>query len=304
MFHTRFRPKYDVLYGVSDWRDKYLDKWIAHKKQEVQASGGVVTVGMLLQLEDLAKKALINYYNQPITMVEAKFITSQTLARKILANVTSVPGTDIYIDELLKSRYSPISVRDNKSISRMPKNDNRVPGDYDAFVAMLKDALTKQTALDAALYLAIRRACKFGIEYVMEYRGGTIHYIIDGITMADVVGKTEMPINMGLQTGVPITTSELRFIFRNWHWFREKVDDGLVFWFKDTPTTAPWITDPKLWIPYAAQRIRKYKAAKQGSNDYETDKVNSFEKYAPIDPALAIEYFGMIKMTDKLIQSD
>jgi hypothetical protein len=269
------------------------------QKNEIRAVGGTITAQVLLELEDAAQKCLINYYNRPISLVEAKFITSQTLADRIRNNTDK--STSIYIDELLKSRYTPISVREYASIPSIPMNDNQLPGDVATCQQYIKDPTKKQAIVEAALYLAIRRACKFGIEYIMAFKSGTVHYVTDGITMTVVVGKTEMPIDMGTRTGVPITTSELRYIFRNWHWFRDTLDKDLVFWRSYAPTTAPWITDPKIWIPYARHRIDKYKAAKQASPDYDGENVSGFYKFAPIDPALALDYFGRIKMTDKLL---
>jgi hypothetical protein len=302
MFHTRFKPTFDVLYGISEWRDKYLDSWSTHKKNEIRAGGGTVTLQVMLELERAAQQCLINYYNRPISAVEAKFITSDTLADRIRSKTDK--STKTYIDVLLSSRYTPTSIREDASIRSIPKNDNRLPQDEATFRQYIQDPGRRKAMVEAALYLAIRRACKFGIEYIMAYKSGTVHYVTDGITMTDVVGKTQMPIDMGTRTGVPITTSELRYIFRNWHWFRERLDKGLVFWRSYAPTTAPWITDPKIWIPYARHRVDKYKAAKQASPDYDGENVSGFYKFAPIDPALAIDYFGRIKTTDKIPSSD
>lgn len=300
MFRDEFRPKFDVLYGISEWRDKYLDSWIAQEKQRLGQAAQV-----LLELEEVATKSLINYYNRPISYLEAKSITAKNVADLITANVNHVSGARVYISELLASRYSPALVRENDSIRSMPKNDNRVPGTETAFIQAFKNPATKQMVVDAALYLAIRRACKFGIEYVMEFKDGAIHYVLDGITMADVVSKAEMPINMAAQTGVPITTSELRYIFRNWYWFKDKVDqyNGLIFWRGYNRTMPPWVNEPAPWIPYAAHRVNKYRAAKQHAPDYDAANVEGFQRFAPIDPAVAIDFFGRIHMTEKLIVS-
>ena len=108
----------------------------------------------------------------------------------------------------------------------------------------------------ARMVFAIQRACKFGIDYILQnLKGAQVHYIVDEIVLNDVVAKEKMGLWTG-KVGVPITTSELRFIFRNWNRFRNNKD--FCFYLNYRKVGAPWETSPQTWFKYAVHRIQKY----------------------------------------------
>lgn len=121
--------------------------------------------------------------------------------------------------------------------------------------------------------LAIRRACKFGIEDVFtRRRRATVHYVLDTIVMADVISKKTFALYSG-DVGVPITTSELRFLFRNWNRFR--AGGKLKFYLDFAEREAPWLTgDLAGWAAYAMHLIRKEKLGISSTN------INAAEAWA------------------------
>lgn len=97
----------------------------------------------------------------------------------------------------------------------------------------------------------IRRSCKFGIENVVRFLGADarIHFLLGGV---DPDAATERREYDGK---VPITISEIRFIFRNWTRFQPKV----IFYdasYQEQPL-APWQQYPVQWKDYAVRRLAK-----------------------------------------------
>lgn len=108
-------------------------------------------------------------------------------------------------------------------------------------------------------FAMIRKACKFGLQYVTQHTvAGRIHFLIgSGNDWADVVGKTVRTVASGSGTveRVPITVSELRWAFRN----HERVAGRILFYDDQLMLRpAPWVSDPASWRAYANARIRKY----------------------------------------------
>jgi hypothetical protein len=106
------------------------------------------------------------------------------------------------------------------------------------------------------MWEGIRKACKFGTEYFT--RNGVIHYLIDGIDMEWVVEK-RLDHNTGK---MPICTSEIRYIFRNWGVFSGRIK----FYRKNVECTPPWYEDDltvynkavrKGWVQYALKLFNK-----------------------------------------------
>lgn len=118
----------------------------------------------------------------------------------------------------------------------------------------------------AAKELAIRRSCKFGIDYSVK-TGAQIHYILDGLDMKIVAAKDLLDKTIRMHHGpdlhfkkVSICTSELRFLFRNWQRLAPTKQVRFYSAFKET--LAPWthiFWAPSLphWAEYAAHRVEK-----------------------------------------------
>ena len=97
----------------------------------------------------------------------------------------------------------------------------------------------------------IRRSCKFGIENVIRFLGdeARVHFLLGGIEPDAATERREY------DGKVPITISEIRFVFRNWTKFQNKV----IFYdeFYQQQNLAPWQTHPVEWKGYAARRLQK-----------------------------------------------
>lgn len=96
-------------------------------------------------------------------------------------------------------------------------------------------------------YLAIRRACKFGIEHVASQASGAlIHFILnrfdEGTGWSDVLNKK--PVRAREREAVIITYSELRFVYKNWDQFKTKVVFYRFEGPRDNPTSFPSCAAP------------------------------------------------------------
>ena len=117
--------------------------------------------------------------------------------------------------------------------------------------------------------MIIRRGCKFGIKYITENLSGKVYYALDGITSDSVTNKENF-FNKSLRgKKLPICTTELRYLFRNWQHYKDKVifmkitgdiPEDIRGWV-GTPEAvkAPWEDSINLdgWASYALDRIAK-----------------------------------------------
>lgn len=120
---------------------------------------------------------------------------------------------------------------------------------------------------------AIRRVCKLGIAMVatdVRFHGAKILFALDGLDMASVVEKATREAYG--RVAMPVTSSELRFCFRNW----DALQGTVLFYVNGERVSAPWdddwtlanIADPRwaptiraekaLWHAYHQQRVDKY----------------------------------------------
>jgi len=138
---------------------------------------------------------------------------------------------------------------------------------------------------------AVRRACKF-LLYDSIQNGVKIAYALDDMDLSKVVTKQYVALKdddgYTVKQKVPVCTSEIREIFRNW----DHLADHVIFFkgFKRVPP--PWnpatgtTQEVKLWADYAAKRANKLKAKYGKSNDklYATVKSNverAAQNFAP-----------------------
>jgi hypothetical protein len=82
--------------------------------------------------------------------------------------------------------------------------------------------------------LAIRRACKFGLESILQAKAhdACVHFLLDDMDMWRIVFKQTQ--NKSGQPAIPYTTSELRHAFRN----RDKLK-GHILYYRDHKTVPP-----------------------------------------------------------------
>lgn len=100
----------------------------------------------------------------------------------------------------------------------------------------------------------LRRACKFGVLNIdLVHPGTKIRFVLDNIDMKDVLAKTQFQ-DASHPLKVPITTSELRALFRNWKTTRGHV----IFYRNQDVVQAPWDAEPDVWHAYAEARYKKY----------------------------------------------
>ena len=255
----------DVVYGISDERMRYLTAWADGKVAEVEAAKARGDYGPYEQAEyrsdldsarnlPMRSKLMINDYNEPVARGDFSNPAQPNLYHTYDHEVRD------YRDELLQhGKYAPALVA-NVDVQGLAKDDDRIGG-----------GPVSQNAVEQAYRVhAVRRACKFGIEYISSLPGAArVHYVLDGIDMDEVVNKATRALWVGT-VGVPITTSELRYLFRKWS--RYKDTQRVIFYRDGMSTRAPWLEEPAKWLPYAHDRVEKY---------WQRGQVN---------PALAVEF--------------
>jgi hypothetical protein len=199
-------------------------------------------------------------------------------------------GQFLYCDEFNNGTFNAVPVLDD-GVGRFPNsksniNANLANHEQAAYLSGLQQAALQEyyDALKGTKYAPLeavkvkikdliakgnydtsdqvfRRACKFGLQFVIQQKRNTVHFVLDlagapggpgnRIDSMDVVTK-------GQHKGhVPITSSELRCCYRN----RAKwVPSGrLKFYFNLVEVNPPWFDEPAVWAVYEAHRIQKGK---------------------------------------------
>jgi hypothetical protein len=148
----------------------------------------------------------------------------------------AAPLRRAYIEGLMQSRFAPTTVFD-LSAEVMAANNNRGFG-----VSAPEDINT------ARWNKAIRRACKYGLEMVASDpaftgKGAQVHFVLDGLgdlggmarkqTIDDVRGRERTTAY------VPITSSEICYVFRNW----DRMQRTVRFWVNGREVQAPWLSN-------------------------------------------------------------
>ncbi|WP_431689155.1 hypothetical protein [Hahella sp. NBU794] len=98
----------------------------------------------------------------------------------------------------------------------------------------------------------LRAKSKFGIEWTIRKNRGHIHFVLDGMNMAEVATKTYLELDLPKGKADSdlkirsITGSELRWIYRNRN--VKAVQDRVQFWFSGgksnfSPVSPPWEVD-------------------------------------------------------------
>lgn len=187
-------------------------------------------------LEDYRKAAKGDYWSNVIEPQKTGF-GSQIKDKEALKSVDLRSGNyeaalDRYYRDIKSHKFSPLSSFD------APRDKVEAEGWKSAGQSLRKDRY----------YLAIRRACKFGIEHVASQSSGAlIHFILnrfdDGNGWSDVLNKK--PIHARGRDSVLITYSELRFVYKNWDRFKSKIIFYRFIGTYDNPTSfpscdAPW----------------------------------------------------------------
>lgn len=141
-----------------------------------------------------------------------------------------------------------------------------------------KNIYSKNPRDEYKVNFMVRRGCKF-LMYDIINRGGFIHYALDGLDMSVVVSKAS--IYIGSRDKVPVCTSEIKELFRSWHYFKDKV----FFYEKFKKVQPPWTKDPILWGGYLNKRLDRMLIKNPEEKDFingiksETNFNEKIEKY-------------------------
>ena len=231
-FRTEYVPKKDLIYGIGVWISCYI-----HHHGTGQRPAGKLTDTQFRDAQAKKEKEFfaINTYNTALNNAQV---------RNLRAEVSSYQETLDKSPNLGRgAAKKPETLL--KSNAKLDRGNN---------------AQVKAAADD----ISVRRSCKFGIEYVVQNLGGRIHYVLDGIDIKKVVDRATITNKSGYEK-VPICTSELRFLFRQWQRFGSKVQ----FWQNYDHCAPPWADSATQedWAAYALARILKGYARKQKLRD-------------------------------------
>lgn len=232
-FATAFNGSTDLIYGMGDQINRYIIYVLKGKKYD-----HVFGKNRTEAIEWKEKKGwAINSFNEHMNNID--YVKSQE----------GLYGD--YWKAILGSSYKPA----HESVSSTPspkelKSLSKSNADLD-------DNSSAKEIRNAAFDLSIRRSCKFGIEFTTQKLAGRIHYVLDGMTLDALLDKRTITNGSGYEK-VPICTSELRFLFRNWNKFK---DSGKVVFWQDFDVVAPpWYRAVYVdgWRNYGLERLEKY----------------------------------------------
>lgn len=244
----------DIIYGIGAEITKYI-KFYHSKKHQRYIDWDAA------QAEKSERGAAINYYNMPIT--QQNFKKTYTPIEK---NTNHYSGNvRAYHTALESSRYAPHNVMTLPD-EKLKKSRSDV------------ESLKRYQKAGARKDYAIRRSSKYGIDYFSRDASiptasasttsskniesdttspqSTVHYVLDGMDIATIARK-KTHLNKTIQAEkVPICTSELRFMFRNWGSLRQR--NRIKFWKDYVSSQPPWeLGDTVAWALYALHRLKK-----------------------------------------------
>jgi hypothetical protein len=240
----------DVVYGISQSRAPYLNSLPALLKTYCEDTGAFL---------------ICDSYNNRTFLG----VTNMQYGTNLGTNVNTIKNPQSQADLDHNWNYYE---NDLGSVSMGVEVKERVTAYFDALSASkhspykaVNEPPTKWTSKGDLLstQLAIRRACKFGLEYIIMRQHGTVHFVLDvpnnlgtEMDMGDVVDKAKYngPVP-DPQGQVPITFSELRCCYRN---RQAWVGTGrLKFYLSLNEVQPPWDRNPGLWQQYEIARSQK-----------------------------------------------
>lgn len=223
----------DIIYGVWEAREPYVGSLPPDLVDACKDSGAYLTCddynnrSWLGRAQCNGKKIVAPDSKQAIDANVDVFQNGGVLNQQQAASVRA------FFDKLCSSKRSP-----KKALSADPEK--------------VKDAGKGRIE-----ELQIRRACKYGLEYVLLTLKQQVHFVLDAPTGVGVSLDVKTIVEkQQFEEWVPITTSELRCCFRN----RSKwMPTGrLKFYLNLVEVSAPWISNPTLWAQYEQHRAEKH----------------------------------------------
>jgi len=229
----------DVVYGISQARAPYVSSLPAATAQHLRS------VGQYLICDEFNNRTF--GFNNPMDFGVGQSPSSKA---SINSNLNHHRNNAAYLSPLQKAAV--------EEYYDALKGSKHAP--LDAVKMKIADVVAKgnQNKED----IVFRRACKFGLQYVIELKEHTVHFVLDAPAFMGLPGNRIDSLDVATKTQhaghVPITTSELRCCYRN----RAKwIPSGrLKFYFNLLEVDPPWVTDAAQWAVYEAHRVLKGKA--------------------------------------------
>lgn len=243
----------DMLYGVGPQITRYIEH--LYNLKSSSRAGSVWNQAQRMKDE---RYVAINTVNTGLS--SDRFAASRGVVTVTLPT-SSMPRAQAYLQAINAShKYAPSRAAGN--VATNPALLTALQKGQDTLRANSPDHVLKAAAKE----LAIRRSCKFGIDYAVKSKA-FIHYILDDMDMTIVASRALLDKTIRPLHGsaihfkkVSICTTELRYLFRNWE--RYGRDKQVRFYYNLTEVVPPWTDvywDKSLphWATYAAHRVDK-----------------------------------------------
>ena len=233
-FNQQFKSG-DVVYGISQARGPYISSLPANVANHLRA------VGQYVICDELNNRTF--GFNNPMDF-----------------GVGQSPSTKANIQSNL-NHHQTVAYLDPLQKAALEEYYEALSGSKHAPLEAVKMKIAQVTAKGNQNHedLVFRRACKFGLQFVIELKKGTVHFVLDAPAYMGLAGNRIDSLDVvtkGQHAGhVPITTSELRCCYRNREiWIPS---GGLKFYFNLIEVVPPWVAEPAVWAIYEAHRIAK-----------------------------------------------
>lgn len=148
-----------------------------------------------------------------------------------------------YLDSIFKNG---LTIEHFHVIRTEKQSSRRLRAELESFVAALRDHPKFLTSVDGEdTNENVRRKDKGGLLWAAK-NGKTVHFVLDGLDMRAVVGKSfaganpDRPASVHGPKNRSITGAELRWLYRNRH--LALVQACVQFWFYKTQVCPPWET--------------------------------------------------------------
>lgn len=299
-FLDNFDSDQDVLYGMGKWIHYYIYNyyfvWKGYLDPTEVPAEEEVTGEKWDRAHAVYQRNVINNYNEPIT--RKLFSVNKTPAGGHVS-VASVDPENRPTDPIFQAYFRSLE----QATGFGPESLEGPLSDLHVALSMYEDgprhrdgslnSRARGSLAFIAYDIAIRRSCKFGIDFFSTC--GTVHYILDELDIGNVVRNRMVRNQTTGKMKVPICTSELLYIFR--HWQRLKCGPKVRFWYKYEEVPPPWQwehwnRERFYWATYAIHRFDTYRyRIPRYLQDWFQFARNRFEE-CPSDPATALGVIG------------
>ncbi len=268
-FVDNFDSDKDVLYGMGKWIHYYIYNYYHVWKgylDPTEVPGEApeeLAEDKWKMAHDAYQKNVINIYNEPI---KRKLFSVKKTGDSGTVAVDSVDPDNLPTDPILQAYFRSLE----RATGFGPESLTGPLSDLSVALSMYEkgptyagsdlNSKTRGSLTFIVHDIAIRRSCKFGVDFFSTK--GTVHYILDELDIGKVV-RNEMVENQTTgMSKVPICTSELLYIFRQWQ--RLSCGPKVRFWcnFEEVPPPwqwERWSSVRPYWAMYAVHRFDTYR---------------------------------------------